>query len=204
MEPRPDRANSLPLYVLIGGESRRFGQDKALHPVDGEPWAMHVARRLTLPGDPVVMVGKAPPSELLTEAFSVPDAPGVGGPLGGVMAALADREARWGPGLLGLASCDLVRPERAWLRPLLALILAQPDLDATAYRDAKGWQPFPSVLHTRWLDGLRELSDEGVRSLQTAFDRSRVIGEPWAHGPEGPAQANSLEALQALLGTGEA
>lgn len=198
MDPEPDRANALPVYVLIGGASRRFGADKATHHVDGEPWARHVGRRLAKPSDPVLLVGDRPAGDALADSVVIPDTPGVPGPLGGLLAALADREARWGAGLLCLASCDLVRPERAWLGPLLHSHQAREDLDVAAYHAADRWQPFPSVVHTRWIEKLVTMSGEGVRSLQIALQRSDSVATTWSAGL-GPPQANSPEELARRL-----
>ncbi|QDT69192.1 molybdopterin-guanine dinucleotide biosynthesis protein MobA [Planctomycetes bacterium MalM25] len=198
MDPAPDRANALPVYVLIGGGSQRFGADKATHFIDGEPWALHVGNRLAAPPAPVVLVGDSPTGGTLEGVTVVPDAPDAPGPLGGLLAALDDRRDRWGPGLLCLASCDLVRPERAWLEPLLASHLANSDLDAAAYHAADRWQPFPSVVHTRWLEKLRALPSQGLRSLQAALEGSQVVATPWRDGP-GPPQANTPEELAQRL-----
>lgn len=55
---------SLPLcgraYILAGGLSRRFGSDKALHPVDGRPLALRVAAVLAAAGFEPWLVARAP------------------------------------------------------------------------------------------------------------------------------------------------
>ncbi|MEQ8847628.1 NTP transferase domain-containing protein [Botrimarina sp.] len=185
-----------PVYVLVGGESRRFGRNKAEVDVDGEPWALHVGRRLA-PGHEPVLVGSPPPCETLDACRYIPDAPESPGPVGGLIAALRDRLTQYGPGELVLASCDLVRPERQWLAPLFDAIDADPDVDAVGYFADGVWQPFPSVAHTRWLDRVIVAALGGVESLQQLADSPRVLSIPWEGTAGGPSQANTPEELAA-------
>ncbi|MEN0111992.1 MAG: NTP transferase domain-containing protein, partial [Planctomycetota bacterium] len=135
----------LPVYVLTGGASSRFGADKANHPIDGEPWAVHVGRRLA-PDGSFTLVG-----DVAVDASGVrrivEGCPGFG-PLGGVTAACRDRFEASGDGWLVVASCDLVRPTRDWLTPLRDATTAT--ALAVAYRDRERWQPMPLIAHTRW------------------------------------------------------
>ncbi len=183
----------LPLYILTGGASRRFGCDKASYLIEGIPWARHVASRLAINGDST-LVGKlsGPP---ITGIRIIADA-GVGkGPLSGVLAALVDRRERLGPGLLVIASCDLVRPDAAWLGPLIACHEHATTIDVAAYQAAGRWQPFPCVAHSRWGNPLRRLLVEGERSWQGALGVSRTAAVPWKISPAGPPQANTPHEL---------
>jgi molybdopterin-guanine dinucleotide biosynthesis protein A len=112
---------------------------------------------------------------------------------------LQDRREKHGDGLLVLASCDLVRPERAWRAPLVAEFDSGQLLHIAAYHAADRWQPFPSVAHTRWLAPLREQVAAGIRSMQAAFDRTKSAAVTWRGASGGPPQANTVEALRAEL-----
>lgn len=187
-----------PVYVLVGGASQRFGADKATTLVDGEPWALHVGRRLAAPGAEIVLVGTTPPGPFASHR-RIDDTKGVLGPLAGVLAALKDRLDNYGDGLLALASCDLVRPERGWLKPLAADFDQTETLEVAAYRAADRWQPFPCVAHTRWLNSLTEHVAAGTRSLQAALDASNAAAVQWGGAADGPPQANSPTELQEQL-----
>ena len=188
----------LPVYVLIGGDSSRFGADKATYPVEGAPWARHVADRLAIDGDATLVGSIADPSPLA--GFRIlPDAEPGAGPLAGVAAALADRRERLGEGLLVLASCDLVRPEAAWLDPLIAAHDSDRHLDAAAYYAEKRWQPFPAVLHTRWLPKIAAGARSETASFQRVFETSRCCAIDWAGGGAGPPQANTPAELASRL-----
>jgi molybdopterin-guanine dinucleotide biosynthesis protein A len=188
----------IPVYVLVGGASQRFGADKATTLVDGEPWALHVGRRLAAPGAEIVLVGTTLP-DAFASYRGIDDAKGVLGPLAGILAALNDRCDNYGEGLLALASCDLVRPVRGWLGPLEKCFADAKSLNVAAYRAADRWQPFPCVAHTRWLTPLSEQVAAGTRSLQAALDGSNVAAVQWGGAADGPPQANSPAELQIQL-----
>ena len=70
--------------IIAGGQSRRFGSDKALALLNDKPLFDHVADALRRQGELLVVIGRDWPG--LT---SLPDRPGPGlGPLGGLCAAL--------------------------------------------------------------------------------------------------------------------
>lgn len=74
--------------VLAGGQSRRFGSDKALAPLGGKPLIEHVIAALAKQTDAVIVCGRE------WEDW-VPDRPGPElGPLGGINAALHCAAAR--------------------------------------------------------------------------------------------------------------
>lgn len=177
-----------PVYVLIGGQSTRFGVDKATYEVDGEPWALHVGRRLAASDAEITLVGTLHEPDPLAALRRIDDSPACEGPLAGVLAALEDR----GTGLLTLASCDLLRPKAEWLKPLLLAHAENKGLDAAAYHAADRWQPFPSVVNAAWA---KRVSLNGGRSLQSAYDAANTLAIPWEHDPNGPPQANTPEEL---------
>lgn len=76
--------------ILAGGESRRFGSDKAVAMLGGRTLLDHVADRLGRHVADVVLCGRT------TSGFRcLPDRPAPGlGPLGGICAALRDAQER--------------------------------------------------------------------------------------------------------------
>jgi molybdopterin-guanine dinucleotide biosynthesis protein A len=70
--------------LIAGGQSRRFGSDKALALIDGKPMLAHVIKGLEQQVDEVVICGRDWPG-----LASLPDRPAADqGPLGGICAAL--------------------------------------------------------------------------------------------------------------------
>jgi molybdopterin-guanine dinucleotide biosynthesis protein A len=86
--------------VLAGGQSRRFGSDKALALLDGKPLIEHAIAALAAQAEAVIVCGKE-------WGDWVPDRPGPGlGPLGGINAALHAAAERGFDAVL-TAPCDV-------------------------------------------------------------------------------------------------
>jgi molybdenum cofactor guanylyltransferase len=88
--------------ILAGGQSRRFGSDKAEAVLRGKPLLLHAADALVPQVDAMVVVGRAWP-----EIDAVNDLPEPGlGPLGGLAGAL-DYGARHGFNMVLTTGCDV-------------------------------------------------------------------------------------------------
>lgn len=89
--------------ILAGGESRRFGADKAMADLGGAPMIARVAGKLR--ADALAVVGHAQAAALLNAAALRDPADAVRGPLAGVLAAL-DWAQALGAEWLMTAPCD--------------------------------------------------------------------------------------------------
>ncbi|MBB3912080.1 molybdenum cofactor guanylyltransferase [Sphingomonas desiccabilis] len=89
--------------ILAGGQARRFGSNKALATLHGEPLIAHAARALDPQVAEVAVCGGAP---LLPDRLHLPDRPAPGlGPLGGLAAALAHARQHGFDGVVSVG-CD--------------------------------------------------------------------------------------------------
>jgi molybdopterin-guanine dinucleotide biosynthesis protein A len=179
--------------VLAGGQSTRFGRPKGSEPLAGIPMALRAASALAPHVREVVLISSALDQPTL-DLPVVPDAPGGGGPLGGLVAALGHAESRGDRGCLVLA-CDLplvdaeligtlveawggedvVAPERGGrLQPLCALwsVAALP-----AARAALGSADRSVVGLVARLE-LRTLSESEWRGPQTGTDPLFNVNTP--------------------------
>ncbi len=110
--------------VLIGGRSSRMGRPKHLLENDGRSWLEHSVERLAPFVDQVVLSGRGVVPEPLHSLVRVPDAPGLAGPLAGILACL-----RWQPSVSWLVmACDLPDVTGAALQWLLDC--RRPGIDA--------------------------------------------------------------------------
>lgn len=92
--------------VLAGGQSRRFGSDKALAIWEGRPLIVHAAAVLAPHSDEVIVCGR---SHSPLTVPHLPDRPAPGlGPLGGLCAALHYAAETGHDSLLSLG-CDMPR-----------------------------------------------------------------------------------------------
>ena len=138
--------------LIAGGQSRRFGSDKALALIGGKPMLAHVIEALEHQVDEVVMCGREWPG-----LSSIADRPAADqGPLGGICAALHHAQENGFDAVL-TAGCDTLpvpghlasqfghRPGVIKDQPLFGFWSADmaPLLDAylaeQARRDMRGW-----------------------------------------------------------------
>jgi len=104
--------------VLAGGESRRFGQAKALATLRGAPMASWGVRALRAAG---LAVGVVSDEEGVEAALGVPARPDLDaglGPIGGLWTALQWAQERGDDGVL-LLGCDMPLVTEAMLRTVL-------------------------------------------------------------------------------------
>jgi len=157
--------DKLPLYILAGGRSRRFGTDKARALIHGRPLIVHVAEMLKpfCTGATVVadIQGKYHDLGIRTVADVTP---GYGGPLVGLLTAISD--AGPAPWLL-VAPCDLAVVSPGWVEALLAG--KRNKTQAVAFRGVK-WQPFPGLYHRSTASLIAGLLHRGQRSMRSLLD----------------------------------
>ena len=103
--------------VMAGGKSRRFGRDKALVPLMGQPLLFRVGERLAKVCQEVIVVGPPERKRLLPDACVVQDIFQDAGPLAGLHAALNRARHRWSI----VVACDMPFLNPALLRYLLSL-----------------------------------------------------------------------------------
>ena len=185
--------------VLLGGESRRMGSDKARLRVGGVACATRVARALGEVCGTVWLVGGARPED--APGRPVPDPPGPRCALRGLVAALEASQAEHV--LVVATDLPLVTP-----RFLRALASAQP-ADALVPRDAAG--PHPLCARYRRAAALGPArarlagQDLSLQGLLAALDTRWLEGDPLRDAdPDGTALLNvntpdDLRRVEALL-----
>ena len=150
--------------VLAGGESTRFGSDKAAAHVGGEPMVRRVADALReVAADVVIVSSRAVPG--VSDLAVIPDRVEGRGPLGGLHAALCEAGERGLDGVL-LVGCDLplVSPE------LLALVAeAAREAPAAAPSRVGGVEPVCAAYRLEVLPAVERRLDAADRSLHGLF-----------------------------------
>lgn len=149
--------------IFVGGQSRRMGgEPKGLlpHPSSGKPLALHLAAVLRAAGiEEVALVGEHAAYAGLGLPM-IADAPGVEGPLGGLIGLL---EKGSGPALA--LACDLPHVPAQMLtrlaseHPQAHALMPRPEPDAPYEPLIARWSP-------EILPVARDLAGRGVRSLQ--------------------------------------
>lgn len=184
----PSPSGQFSSYILAGGQSRRFGSDKALARLQGEPLILRVARALAQVGPaPLVIADQAEKYQhlgLVTLLDHVPQQ----GPLAGLQRAL-EHGANQGCARVLVAACDLLELPAHWLRRLLAT----PATSSAAFFHGR-WDPFPGLYATRLLPEVTERIHSQQLALQPLLSAHAVaLPRP----PDWPAvaQANTRDQL---------
>ena len=166
-------------YVLAGGASSRFGQDKALVLLAGKP---ALARMLEVLGQSGVretlVIGKKSFYGHLGSRCVADKWPGEG-PLGGIITALRSS----GPDKYGyrwnlIISCDMPFLTKEWLAYLCERA-AQSDAEIIVPRSANGLEPLCACWQTYAFPTLEKAFEQGVRKVSEgiALLRAEVLDE---------------------------
>jgi molybdenum cofactor guanylyltransferase len=165
----------LPVFILAGGRSSRFGTDKARAQFDGRPLILHVARMLEPAASHITVVADVADKYADLELPTIADDEPGHGPLGGLVTALRalrDSEA------LMLCSCDAVVVREPWLRALLTHRAAADErIEAVAFRGPH-WQPMPALYHRTILPRALRHMGEGRRRMQDLLDAAVTAALP--------------------------
>ena len=165
--PEPAEVTGL---ILAGGQSRRFGRDKALAEVAGVPFIALVHAALAAHAGAVLVATGAEPRAYPVPARVVLDPVADGGPLAGLAGGLAAVETPW----VLSAAVDLPHLTPAALRPLLS---SEPgSADVLVATDADGRrQPTCALWRTRTVAPVvRGLLTERRLALYGRLDRLTV------------------------------
>ena len=153
--------------LLAGGQSRRFGSNKALAQVGGSLMIEHPARVLAELFTRRLLVTNRPE---LYEFLGWPMAPDLtpgGGPLAGIEAALTHAATPY----IFVAGCDMPELDRALVSHLCQLA---PGYDAVIPLSAKGPEPLHGVYAKSALPTISTALAAGSRKLQAVLASLRL------------------------------
>lgn len=164
--------------VLVGGASRRMGEDKGALTLEGTPMAHRVRRALFDAGvGSVVLVGGDQDGEGTVEDLW----PGEG-PLGGLATAVLHGAAVDGVEVLVVAACDQPDLTEEVLTALIDALHGAPAevVGAVAHTSDGRRHPFPSAWRPTAGEPLRALVDSGERRADAAFGVGPIVEVPAA------------------------
>jgi molybdopterin-guanine dinucleotide biosynthesis protein A len=175
-------AAELARYVLAGGESRRFGKDKAMAEIGGKPMLMRmcelVAAGATVAADEVKIVGATDKYGGFGAPCIVDRWPGEG-PLGGIITALANTAAQstaceWNL----ILSCDMPFLSSDWLIFLIGRAF-ESKAQVVVAKSSFGLEPLCACWRTSARPVIEEQFNLGVRKVTSVFEhlRTEVLDE---------------------------
>lgn len=151
--------------ITAGGQSRRFGTDKARARLEGRSLLEHVAA--SLEGCAMRLMIAPPERSALPGWQPVPDTRPGEGPLAALEAALTAARAQVGEGWVAFAGVDMPRLTAPYWQLLAEA--RTPEARAVRALDASGPpQPLAALYHTALLPRLTALLDGGERRLRMA------------------------------------
>ena len=155
-------------FVLAGGSSTRFGQDKALIQIDGAPMLLRLCAMLRRVAPRVSIVG-SPEKYGSFGVKCVPDHWPGEGPLGGIITALMHAQAqdyrqKWAL----IVGCDMPFLTSEWLAYIGGRALGRRASVVTP-RSAHGLEPLCACWHTRATSTLQHAFESRVRKVTEAM-----------------------------------
>src|SRR5262245_35984127 len=166
-------ASAVAGYVLGGGASSRFGANKALARLGGQPMLSRMCRLISdVTGSVAVVAG--PASYAAFDVWITLDLWPGEGPLGGIISAMtATAESDGGRDWSLIVSCDMPFLTRNWLNYMLDRALRS-DVDVLYPRSTTGDEPLCGCWRTSALPQLRAAFYEGIRKVTDGVKRLRV------------------------------
>lgn len=194
-------ARCVPVYLLAGGKSTRFGSDKARALWDGVPLLLWVLRGLGRFPTSVCVVAKEAGAYDDLGVKTIADRHIERGPLGGLHRSLQDLQERGGEWLL-LMPCDLLGVEEAWL---WALWRERREGDRAVAFQGERWEPLCALYHVSALPVVEAQIERGDGALWRLLDslQARSVERPKAWEVQA-IQANTPQALAGYRGKEEA
>lgn len=163
----------LPAYILSGGQSRRFGSDKARYATPAGPQLLVLADQLRNCGHTVHVVADRADRYADLGLKCLVDTQPDSGPLAGLASALAHHRdslpvaAPRAHGWILLVNCDQRHWQQVWTDVLSKH--AHDDVDASIYFDTQ-WQPLPGLYHIALLPTIIDRLSSRQLSLHSFLD----------------------------------
>lgn len=154
------RKSNMNGFVLAGGQSRRFGDDKALLVLDGQPLVLRAVNLLKAYVDTTTVLGPKGRYDFIGVPV-IPDRRPGQGPLAAILNGLENSGTDWN---LFLA-CDLPLLNGRFVEMLLRLTTAN-QADAVVPRTGGRWHPVCAAYHRTCISPVRRQLEGGEAALK--------------------------------------
>lgn len=160
-------------YLLAGGLSSRFGSNKARVLIRGTPLLVSLATDLERLGWQVAAVAQGDRDYVDLGLRTIPDLHPNAGPIAGLLAALADCNARGGDHCL-IANCDLIPGSSDWPKNWTWLLAMEATWSqaapSIAVLETDRFLPLPGLYSVRLFETAQRLWEQGQRSLRALHE----------------------------------
>lgn len=157
-------------YILCGGQSRRFGSDKARHEIEGTPLISRIATSLKKWTNHITAIAAEPDKYQDLQLETIADLhPGLG-PLGGLETALTHAKKQSTNPWIILVSCDMTTLSTSWIDLLWEKAQSSSQYQAVLFKEtATRLHPFPGCFHIDLLNQIEKQISANKLSLQNLF-----------------------------------
>lgn len=169
---RQDGSERVPVYILAGGKSRRFGRDKARELRGGLPLISKVAAKCRPIAASTTVVARRPGQYDDLGLRTIGDVVPGKGPIGGLRTAIQHCEAG---GWIFLVACDWVGIREKWLRLLTARL--DEARQAVVFR-ASLIEPLFGFYHTSIHGIVARRIDNGALAMHDLLDEIDTLVVP--------------------------
>lgn len=159
----------VPTFILAGGKSSRFGQDKARALIHETPLILHVARAVEPFASTLRVVADRPGKYDDLGLETIVDHRGGCGPMSGLHRALDESP---GDDWLLLASCDIHGLQSRWLKQLLEA--CDPEANAVAFKDQR-WLPLPALYRATLGEQVQLMMEQERFALWSLLEQIRSV-----------------------------
>lgn len=193
----------VPIYILAGGRSSRFGSDKARALIGGRPLIVRIAKALEPVARGVVAVADRASKYADLGVHTIADQGEFAGPLRGLHTALTHKRrqpvtVRDPQDWLLLCSCDLVDVHPDFVHQLMGA--RHSDSSAVAFRnDDDCWEPLFALYHRSLLEVLDSSSPAELPSLSRLLDLQCATSVHLPPGLHLLRQVNTRDQLEQAL-----
>lgn len=161
----------IPIYILSGGKSARFGTDKARAEFNNKTLLNYIADSLKPAAKSITVVADQKGKYDDLDFRTIEDIHKGLGPLSGLHTALEDLDDNW----LMLTSCDLVGIKIEWIHFLFSHI--QNNIKAVAFR-GNIWEPMPALYHSKTKEFVEEIITK-KGTLWHLFEKVETVSLPY-------------------------
>jgi molybdopterin-guanine dinucleotide biosynthesis protein A len=159
-------------YILAGGGSTRFGQDKALAEMDGAPMLLRMRALLSRVANHVQVIAALHKYAALG-VTGVPDRWEGQGPLAGIITALLTTKENGRAGWNLIIGCDMPFLTQGWLSYLVERALAS-SAEVVAPKSEQGLEPLCACWRTAAAPKLQNVFESGIRKITQAMKQLQL------------------------------
>ncbi|MBL4886179.1 MAG: molybdenum cofactor guanylyltransferase [Planctomycetaceae bacterium] len=145
-------------YILCGGQSRRFGSDKARLEIDNTPMISRVADSLSRWTQPIIAIADKANKYQDLKLETITDLQAGLGPLGGLQTALLHAKEHSSIPWIVLTSCDMTTLSTDWLDEIWVQAQSPEQYQAVLFEETSPprLNPFPGCYHISLLSQIEK------------------------------------------------